>query len=334
MGGLATPQSVGCMRSLAMSRRCVGLITLLSTLALGGELKSAKLIYARLDGAESCPDAWSMEKTVAERLGYNPCHADATDVIRVFLERRGDALGARLEMRSGTTTRGKRDLVSTSRDCGELAAALSLAIAIAIDPQTWIGSAAPPVAAGPPPAPAAAVMAPPPPPPLVAAEASSLKVLAALGVMGLWGTTPQFTGGLVARVSLGGEHWSLSLDGRGELPQTIAVGPGEVSVVNIVGSFAPCAHFSYFGACGVVAGGVTRVTSRGLVQSRDGLAPLLQAGARARADVPLTGRLGLGASVDALVPLTRTVLDVGSETLWASPPVNVSGSILLTFRLL
>lgn len=323
------------MRSIAMSKLGLALVTLLSTAALAGEQKTAKLIYARLDGATACPDPWSMQKAVASRLGYNPFKDDAVDVIQVFVERRRDVLGARLEMRSGNTVRGKRDLESTSSDCGELAAALSLAIAIAIDPQTWMGNATPPVTAAPS-APAAppSVMAPPPPPPLVAAEVSSLKLQAALGVMGLWGTSPQFTGGLVARVTLGGPHWSVSLDGRGELPQTMRAGPGEVSVTNIAGSLAPCAHYSYFGACGVVAGGITRVTSRGLLESRDGVAPLFQAGGRVRADFPLTGRLGLGGSVEALVPLARAVLEVGGETLWATPPVNLSGSLLLTFSLL
>jgi hypothetical protein len=323
------------MGSLGMSKWGFALILFLGTGAFAGEQKSARLIYARMDGASSCPDPLSMEKAVAARIGYNPFHDDAIEVIRVFVELRRDVLGARLEMRSGTTLRGKRDLESTSRDCSELAAALSLAIAIAIDPQTWIGKSSSPAAVqATPPIAAASVMAPPPPPPLVTAEASSIKLQAALGVMGLWGTSPNFTGGLVARVTVGGARWSLSLDGRGELPQTMRAGPGEVSVTNIVGSVSPCAHFSVVGACGVVAGGITRAAASGLIDSREGIAPFFQAGARVRADVPLTERLGVGASFDAMVPLVRAVLNVGSERLWATQPITLFGSLLLTVSLL
>jgi hypothetical protein len=290
---------------------------------------TAHLRYARLDGAASCPSPMQTENAVKSRLGYDPFRDDAKDVIEVFIEQYQGGLRARLQLKDTSgATRGKRELLSPSTDCSELSSALTLAIAIAVDPQAFLGGP-------PPPAPVASApevsMTPPPPPPLVEAERPGVHVRGAVGLLGLVGTTPGVTGGLALRVTVAGERWSVSLDGRGEWPRTLDAGPGTVGVTNLVGLVAPCFHVRWFGACGLVGGGVTRVTSTGLEGSKDGSAPFFQLGGRVQAMFELSRLISLGGSVDVLAPVTRAVVMVGDEQLWTTPALNASAGLFVAF---
>jgi hypothetical protein len=297
---------------------------------------SARLRYARLDAtSQACPGPAQAEAAVRTRLGYDPFHADAKDVIEVFIERFEGGLRARLQLKDADgTARGKRVISSPATDCTELSSALTLAIAIAVDPQSFLGGPpTPPIASAPVAAAPPTVDAAPPPPPLVEAERSALKFHAGVALLGLIGTSPGVTGGFAVRAGLHGERWSVSLDGRAELPRALAVGPGEVSVTHLAGLVAPCFHLSYFGACAVFGAGVTRIGSTGLEGSRDGAALFLQAGGRLQALFPLSERVSLGGSVDVLVPLSRTILMVGDEQLWSSPPLNGNAALVVAFSL-
>lgn len=299
---------------------------------------TARLRYARLDGAEACPSLLQTERAVAARLGYHPFRPDAKDVIEAFVDRRGNGLRARLELKDvNGTTRGKRELDSPSLDCSELSSALTLAIAIAIDPQAFLGGPPPPPPTPPIPvasAPPEVVGPPPPLPPLVQAEAPSLQVRVGAGLLGLAGTSPGVTGGLAVRVSVGGKRWSLALDARGEWPRSLSAGPGAVSVLNVAGLLAPCFHLSVFGACAVIGAGATRVWSEGLVGSSDTVVPFVQGGGRLQVLFPVSERFSLGGSVDLLVPITRAVLRVGDERLWVTPPFNGSLGLFVAFSAL
>jgi hypothetical protein len=295
---------------------------------------AARLKYARLDAtAQSCPGPSQVEAAVRTRLGYDPFRADAKDIIEVFIERNDGGLRARLQLKdTDGNMHGKRVLDSPATDCVELSSALTLGIAIAVDPQAFLGTPTPPipVAAAAPVAPTV-IDSPPPPPPLVEAS-SAVKFHAGVALLGLVGTSPGVSGGFAVRVGLHAERWSISLDGRAELPRAMAAGPGEVSVGHLAGLLAPCVHFlSYFGACGVVGAGVTRVTSTGLEGSRDGSSLFLQAGGRVQALFPLSPHIALGGSVDVLVPLARTILLVGDEQLWSTPPVNGNAALVVAF---
>jgi hypothetical protein len=294
--------------------------------------KTVKLVYARMEGAGACPSPKQTEEAVSARLGYDPFRPDAKDVIEVYVSRTKAGLSAEMRLRDATgKEQGKRELESTSRDCGELASALQLAIAIAVDPQSFMGG---PVT---PPIPQAEALPPPPPPPALEAtpepEPSRVHLAAGAGLLGLYGSAPQPTGGAALRVSLAGERYSLALDLRADLPTGLQVGPGNGSVSTMTALLAPCVNFGFAGFCAVGGGGAVRVSSQGLAGSTDQTGPLFVAGARLQASWAFSQRFSLALTVDGLVPLTHTVLTANNAQVWSAPPVIVVGGLLLVVRL-
>ncbi len=325
------------LRTLQLTLSALLLTASLASAQTAPQRPTARLRYARLDdAANACPSLFQTEAAVRTRLGYDPFRDDAKDVIEVFVEK-GEPNGLRARMRlkdADGTSKGKRDLLSPSTDCVELSNALTLAISIAVDPQSFLGPSTPAIpsaeSGGPPPPPIVAA-SPPPPPPMVEAESSRVKVRGGIGILGLAGTTFGITGGASVRLTVGTARWSVSLDGRGELPRVLQVGPGEISVTNAAGLLAPCLHVSFFGACAVAGVGATRIGSTGLDGSRDQVVLFFQAGGRVQAMFDLTERISLGGALDVLVPVTRPVLRVGGEPLWSAPVVNGNLGVFLSF---
>src|SRR5580658_7755914 len=96
---------------------------------------SARLVYSRGPGAESCPDEAALRKAVASRVGYDPFFAWAEKTIVASLLR-VDPKGfvARVHLVDGAgVEHGSRELRS-DQTCADLLDAAALAIAIAIDP--------------------------------------------------------------------------------------------------------------------------------------------------------------------------------------------------------
>lgn len=162
--------------------RSVGCAVLLGAASASGQTpESASLTYARGPGAEGCPDEAAIRSSVSTRLGYDPFRTGAERRISATITRTGKVLRAEVELRDATgKVTGSRRIASTKNDCSELAAAMSLAMSIAIDPQSQTRPApAPPPAPVPapppvenpalpelvPPAPPALDPAPPPTPP-------------------------------------------------------------------------------------------------------------------------------------------------------------------------
>jgi hypothetical protein len=119
----------------------------------GDAPRSARLEYKRAEGADHCPDERAIRSAVATRLGYDPFRSDAPRIVSATIGRSGQTLRADVTLSdaSGAVT-GTRQLSSTQNDCSELVAAMTLAISIAIDPQSQLRPPPPP--AGSPPAPA------------------------------------------------------------------------------------------------------------------------------------------------------------------------------------
>jgi hypothetical protein len=119
-----------------------------------------RLEYARGAGAEHCPEDAAVRSAVVARLGYDPFRDDAQRTVAAAIEGNKQRLRADVNLRdaAGAVT-GTRRLVSDKNDCIELAAAMTLAISIAIDPQSLTRPAPPPPPPTPPapptPAPAA-----------------------------------------------------------------------------------------------------------------------------------------------------------------------------------
>ncbi|HEX2876224.1 MAG TPA: hypothetical protein VHP33_33460 [Polyangiaceae bacterium] len=105
--------------------------------------------------AEACPDVAQMQHDVAGRLGYSPFVSGDRDSasIEVLVTRSKSAWQAVVVMRGADgALRGNRRVDSAAPECGSLAAAAGLAIALMIDPEVIIRP--PPVKTAPKPAPA------------------------------------------------------------------------------------------------------------------------------------------------------------------------------------
>jgi hypothetical protein len=279
------------------------------------------LDYDRAASAADCPDKQAVLDAVRARLGFDPFREPAEITIRATVQRQGEELRARIVLSGPTEQPGERDLVSRRSDCSELASVMDLALSIAIDPLSisrepaastsvvvfpvTVSSPPPPVAEAPPPS----------PPKLIELE---------VGAVGSWGQTVSPTAGLVAGAGLRSEGWSLSLEGRADLPRSREVGGGRVEAGTLAGSLVPCLRRGLFGACFLASVVALRGNGQGLLEAQQMTTVFVSLGARAMVELPQTGVLAFRAHLDLSVPLTRTTLKVGEEAVWTSPPVNVA----------
>ncbi|MBI5481038.1 MAG: sigma-70 family RNA polymerase sigma factor [Deltaproteobacteria bacterium] len=96
---------------------------------------SVRLEFTRAEGAETCPDEIDLRRGVVARLGRDPFTAAGPRVIRVTISRGAAGLSGRVvALNAEGRIAGERVIASRRLDCGELAASLALALAIAIDP--------------------------------------------------------------------------------------------------------------------------------------------------------------------------------------------------------
>jgi len=124
-----------------------------------------RLEWIRARGAEGCVARKDLEERVSRRLGRTVFSDDAPGTIEGFVQREGDMWVAHILARdaSGHVT-GSRDLTNTAPDCTGLDAAVTLAIALVIDPEAAMR---PSPTTPPPPRPQPLpVVAPAPPSPL------------------------------------------------------------------------------------------------------------------------------------------------------------------------
>jgi hypothetical protein len=230
---------------------------------------SARLVYSRAAGAESCPDERALRAAVAERVGYDPFFAWVKQAVVASMApdgKRGFVARIRLVDEQGTEA-GTRDLHADGA-CADLLDTAALAIAIAIDPQSLTPR---PVAEKPaPPQPPP----PPPPPPDAGAEeeeapeptpapaGSPVMFDAIAGVVASAGVAPAPAVG----ARLGAEaRWrdvSIGLEGRIDAPAASepVQGGGRVSSRLIVATLAPCAHAGPLFACALVQAGQIRAS--------------------------------------------------------------------------
>src|SRR5262249_42045560 len=97
---------------------------------------SAHVIYVRGDGAEGCPNEETLRSAVAARLGYDAFREADARTIRAAIarEKRGPYPVLLERIGPDSVAAGQRELTSASADCDEVFLAMTLAIAIAIDP--------------------------------------------------------------------------------------------------------------------------------------------------------------------------------------------------------
>jgi hypothetical protein len=298
------------------------------TSSAAGATNTAHLVYVRGDLAQ-CPEEEEIKNAVSARLGYDPFDARSTTTVTAVITRDRGGLRANVDLRNQATgTGGRRELSSARSDCSELASAMELAIAIAIDPRSLLRPAgSPPVEATP---------APPPPPveeppaimPAPEAPRDPVRVrVGALGSFG-YGTTPSLA---VAPVLFAGVRWrsvSLAVDGRFQVPTGEDASPsGSVRGSLIASGLLPCAHLGVGVACAVVLVGRFHGEGRGVDVPHEESAIYLASGLRLGVELPVGHLLYVPLSAEALGPLTPEKLYLRDVVVWRSPAVTVSALV-------
>ena len=121
---------------------CVGLLSLSAAGGVGAQAPAEaptseryRLSWVRGKGAEECPGAEQLAAAVRQRLGRDPFASDAPRDIEGSVARVDDYWQARLNvLGSEGAVLGSRDLSTRAPTCALLADAVTLAIALTIDP--------------------------------------------------------------------------------------------------------------------------------------------------------------------------------------------------------
>jgi hypothetical protein len=295
-----------------------------------------RLEYTRGAGAaEACPDERGVRGAMAARLGYDPVSAapGALPTVRISVTRQAGGFVAVAEKRDpGGRVEWTRPAL-VDGDCRHLIDVLGLSIAIAIDP----GALGPgPSAAilsmepAPPASPPASPIATPAAPPLSTPRpAFRFGLRAGLAVA----TAPAPAATLAADVGVRGEAWSVSLEGRADLPVTADVDQGvRLRTSVLAGALVPCGHWRWFVGCGVVAVGSLRLEAvhadptTALDRTTPHAASSVYAAAGARVGlewpIPSLTRLALRLSGEALVTLhpVQGFRTSPEASAWVTPP--------------
>ena len=281
---------------------------------------AVRLDYTRSPAVgEACPNEGELRGGVAAIMGYDPFNSAAAPLVRVAIARHGSTFVATLEHRdaAGRVLWSRPPLAEP--DCRKLVAAIGLLVTNEIDPaQGHASRAAPPFSTVPPPV----TEQPPSVPPKVTSSRPRIRLGARAAVA--FGSAPVATAAFSADVGVGWEHFSISLEGRADVPVTAAVATGARLRTSLLGaSLVPCGHYRWFAGCALFSVGALHAEGAGLAHPAGGSAVLLGAGVRAGLEWPLpfVPVLALRASADAVVnvhPINAARID-GRE-VWRTPP--------------
>lgn len=273
----------------------------------------------------------ALRDAVAAHLGYVPWDPLAPRLVIVAVGREGGTLRARVELREPDgRIGGVRELASVDGDCGELAAAVELAIAIAIDP-LGVARAGSQGAAARRPRTAPTARGPGPGPPREVAPAARAEDLRrtrlAVSVGGLLcvGTEPSsLAGGLTLQARLQRRRTSLGLEGRVDLPARRAVPGGEISASLLLGGLVGCYHLGPALGCGLLELGALRAAGHDLPAAASATLFYGAGGARVGLELPLAAVLALRLHGDLLATFSHiTLRETGTQrAIWSTPPLS------------
>jgi hypothetical protein len=297
---------------------------------------TARLVYLRGAGTESCPGEGELRDAVAARLGYDPFTPFALETLFTEVDKNGAGFVARVKLVAhDNSVRGARTLQTTG-PCGDLMASLALTISIAIDPMAGTRKGPP---EGLPPGERAVEVEPsspgieqpaggvpveasppdetvPPPPPL----SPRVRLGLGAGTVASAGYAPGPGIGFTAfaRARLGDA--SLTVEGRADLPSGTDVSAGarvESSLLAV--ALLPCGHAGVVFGC--ARGSLGRLRAAGLDVTEPGSTGALWAavGVRAGIELPIAGVFALRVHADGDVLVTRYVLRIGGTTRFRYP---------------
>ena len=287
---------------------------------------SVRLDYQRDASASSCPEEGTTRDAVAARLGRRPFSNDAARTIFVRLTASGTGFSVDITVENELgAIEGSRTLQTEHSDCGELAAAMQLALAIAVDPMH--GSAlAPPPPPTPSPLPSpspsmqpAAIVAPPPPlvPSPTLAEAPSRHLVgvgAGLGVGS--GAMPSFAATIHYQRRSPTAMWSL--EARGELPTEHSTPPGKIRTTHLSAALLGCLTSGAWDFCAMGRLGVFRASGSNFEQSLSAQTPYGALGPRLGWNYGLSDTSRIEVVGEVLARVTNTELTVDERVVWES----------------
>ena len=309
---------------------------------------SARLVYLRNPGAESCPDDLAIRAAVSARLGYDPFLAFAPATMFAEISKVGREYRARIKLVDDkNVVRGTRELAYDGDRCADIIDTMALSMSIAIDPTSLMRAPeASPVAALPsaepasptpiatespqptptqPPQPAKP-RRPAPTPPTNDTGATTPLAFDAGGGPSVWfgaAPAPNASGELFLRLRKG--DFSVALEGRLDAPADAILSNGSVRTALTLASLVPCGHIRWFGVCFVGSLGEVRATSGQVAISREASAIHAAVGPRAALDIPVVGPLSVRAYASLLLSLTSQSLELDGASAYVLS--RVSGGI-------
>jgi hypothetical protein len=256
---------------------------------------AVRLSYERAANVADCPDREAVLDAVRARLGFDPFREPAEINIRASVFRDGKDLCAQILWSDEGARTSERRLASHRADCAELASAMELALSIAIDP---LSIAREPESST--------------PVPLVTEREAVVVETQALdrvrsryldtvaGTSGNVGETVAPTLGFFAGVGLRSEHWSISLEGRADLPRSRSAGGGSIEAGPLAATLAPCVRRGMFGGCALASFEALRGSGHDLSNATQATSLFFTVGARALVEIPLQDSLAVrrGAGFD------------------------------------
>jgi hypothetical protein len=327
---------------------------------------TARLVYLRGSGAETCADQATLRQAVAARLGYDPFRPLADNTVSVSVTRSPGRFEAQVVLiDTNNLERGNRKLV-TRDACGELTAALALTISIALDPLslTRIPDSVATVPASPAPTPANAtatdnaaevdadpagallpkvtLASPPVLPasvqsPRARAVASTVREVwftAGLGAHAAFGAAPAPAFGLNAYGGIRyGARLAFDLGARLDLPASRGTAEGGAVTTSLYAlALASCLRFSPLALCPVVTVGQLRAETSDISQPRASKLLYLAVAGRATVAIAIVKNVFVQLAGEFGAPLQPYEFQLNGKTVFTLPPaygmLGVSPSIL------
>jgi len=334
-----------------LARAVAGTAVLIGALSDAHAVPSARLVYVRSAGAESCPDEASVRAAVAARLGYDPFFPFAQATMIADISREQSRYVARIKLVGpDNAVRGTRELVHDGPSCSDIIDTMALTMSIAIDPDS-LARGEPAAASADPSAVKDAPAAPPeptPPPPVAEAvpgvgatvaperdrrpsdgtPRTAWRLDVGAGPSLFFGAAPatNVAGHLFARARIG-SVFSLALEGRYDLPASRSLAAATVETSLVFGALVPCAHYGVFAGCAVAAAGSLSASSRGVSVPRDDSTLHGAVGPRAALEVQVGPRVAIRANLDALFTLSQPTLELNGKEVYTLPRFSAGAGL-------
>jgi hypothetical protein len=311
---------------------------------------SARLVYDRGPGAESCASEPALRAAVAARLGYDPFFPWARDTVVAEVERTGDGFRARVVLvGDDAIEHGAREIAVHNESCAAATEAMALTISLIIDPSRMTG--------GPPAAPsegtqdAAAATEPPPQPatrasppepeipdnrlpatatdrresarPSASRSLDAVAFEAGAQILAVYAPASTIGVGFAATFGIAWRALSLDIEGRFDAPVSYLNTKYQLRAESWIaaGQVVPCVHFAWAFGCAVVAAGVLQA-SGDVMYSTPKRAFWAAAGGRLGAQVmPFGDDLVLRAFVDVVGTFPTYTVQIDRLPIDSVPPV-------------